>query len=97
MTNYPFLKNLLISIFSVDVGLEESSEIAALGRVLSNPSQKLKIEEELRQLFQDTTISWSDLLDNDEYVVYPADNEDDAKKYIIDNLWSRVFPNNPAP
>lgn len=97
MANYPFLKNLLISIFSVDVGLEENSEIATLERILSNPSQKLKIEEELKRLFQDTTISWPDLLDNDEYVVYPADNEDDAKKYIIDNLWRKVFPHNQTP
>ena len=34
MKYYPSLRNLLISIFSVDVGLEESEEIAVLDRVL---------------------------------------------------------------
>ena len=97
MKSYPSLKNLLISIFSVDVGLEENDEIAALERVLSDPPQRAEIEEELRQLFQDFSISWSKLLDNDEYVVYPADDEEDAKEYVVESLWNRVFPNEAAP
>lgn len=97
MKNYPTLRNLLISIYSVDVGLEESEEIAALERVLGDPAQRAEIEGELRQLFQDTSISWSELLENDEYVAYPADDEDDAKEYVVESLWNRVFPNEDAP
>jgi lipopolysaccharide assembly outer membrane protein LptD (OstA) len=97
MESYPTLKNLLISVFSVDVGLEESEELAALERVLSDPTQRTEIEAELRQLFQDATISWSELLENDEYVVYPADDDEDAKEYVIESLWNRVFPNASAP
>lgn len=97
MKNYPSLRNLLISIFSVDVGLVESEEIAALERVLSDPVQRADIEEELRQLFHDASISWSELLENDEYVVYPADDEEDAKEYVVESLWNRVFPNEAAP
>ncbi|NOZ54346.1 MAG: hypothetical protein GXP08_14650 [Gammaproteobacteria bacterium] len=97
MKNYPSLKNLFISIYSVDVGLEESEEKAALDRVLSDHAQRKEIEGELKQLFKDEAISWVELLENDEYVVYPADDEDDAKGYVIDSLWSRIFPNEPAP
>ncbi len=97
MNDYPSLRNLLISIFSVDVGLEESDEIAALERVLSDPIQKAEIESELKQLFKDKSISWSELLENEEYVVYPADDEEDAKEYVIENLWNRVFPNETTP
>jgi len=97
MKNYPYLINLLISIFSVDVGLEESEEIAALDRVLSDDSQRKEIENELRHLFQDEVISWSELLENDEYVVYPADDEDDAKMFVVESLWNRVFPDKSAP
>ncbi|ADZ92708.1 hypothetical protein [Marinomonas mediterranea] len=97
MKNYPSLRNLLISIFSVDVGLEESDEIAALDSVLNDPVQRADIEDELRQLFQDSSISWSDLLENDEYVVYPADDEVDAKEYVVESLWNRVFPNEKVP
>lgn len=97
MKNYPSIRNLLVSIFSVDVGLEECDEIAALDRVLSDDSQREEVENELRQLFKDGTISWSEFLDNDEYVVYPADDEGDAKEYVVENLWNRVFPNESAP
>jgi hypothetical protein len=97
MKNYPSIRNLLISIFSVDVGLEESEELAALERVLSDSAQRAEIEQELRQLFHDDSISWSELLENDEYVVYPADDEEDAKDYVVENLWNRVFPEEAAP
>jgi hypothetical protein len=97
MKNYPSLRNLLISIFSVDVGLSESEEAEALERVLADISQRKEIEDELRQLFQDEAVSWVELLENDEYVAYPADDEEDAKEYVIEYLWSRVFPDITAP
>ena len=97
MKNYPSLRNLLISIFSVDVGLEENEEIAALERVLNDLAQRADIEKELRQLFQDASISWTELLENDEYVVYPADDEEDARNYVVETLWDRIFPNEAAP
>lgn len=97
MKNYPAIRNLLISIFSVDVGFEESDEIAALERVLCDPAQRADIKEELRQLFQDDSTSWIELLENDDYVVYPADSEDDAKEYVIEHLWNVVFPGEKAP
>jgi lipopolysaccharide assembly outer membrane protein LptD (OstA) len=97
MNNYPSLRNLLISIFSVDVGLNETEEVAAFERVLSDNSQRREIEVELRQLFQDGVVSWVEFLENDEYVVYPADDEEDAKEYVVENLWNRVFPDIEAP
>lgn len=92
MKNYPALRNVLISIFSVDTGFSEAEETAAFERTMRNPICKSEIEKELKQLFQDQDISWTYLLDNHEYVVYPADDEIDAKKYIIDHLWKKVFP-----
>lgn len=97
MRSYPSIKNLLESIFSVDVGLDESDALAALGRVLSDKCQREKIERELCKLFNDRSVLWMELLDNDSYVVYPADDEDDAKAYMVEILWSRVFPTAPVP
>ncbi|MFL1466857.1 hypothetical protein [Marinobacter sp. HN1S83] len=97
MKNYPAIRNLLISIFSVDVGLEECDEIAALERVLCDPAQRADIKEELRQLFQDDSTSWIELLENDDYVVYPADSDADAKEYVIEHPWNIVFPGATAP
>ena len=97
MNNYPSIRNVLLSIFSVDVGLEESEAAAALERVLSDNSQRSEIESELKILFQDGGVSWSELLENDEYVVYPADDEDDAREYFVEIIWSKVFPGEPSP
>ncbi|MDP2571615.1 hypothetical protein Q8W40_05435 [Vibrio penaeicida] len=92
MENYPSIRNLFISIFSVDVGLETSDEIALFERVLSDPIQRAEIEKDLMKLFRDPSISWLMLLENDDYVVYPADNEEDARDYVVDTLWNSVFP-----
>lgn len=77
--------------------MEDSDQIAALERVLGDPTQRAEIKEELRQLIQDEPTSWIELLENDDYVVYPADSEDDAKEYVIEHLWNIVFPGETAP
>ncbi|WP_338523930.1 hypothetical protein NUH87_30205 [Pseudomonas batumici] len=97
MQNYLSIKNLLVSIFSVDVGLDEGDAFAVLDRVLNDEFQRGEIERELYQLFKDRSVSWVELLDNESYVVYPVDDEDDAKAYIVEILWNRVFPNTSVP
>ncbi|WP_084193256.1 hypothetical protein [Vibrio aerogenes] len=62
-----------------------------MNRILSDHNQRNKIEEELISLFQDKEISLVDFLDNDECVVYPADDEEDAKEYIMEEIWSKFF------
>ncbi|CCN69729.1 hypothetical protein [Vibrio nigripulchritudo] len=97
MTSYPSIRNLLMSLFSVDVGLETGDDIALFEQVLSDPAQRTEIERELRQLFREPFISWSELVDNDDYVAYPADDEKDAREYVVETLWNRVFPNENSP
>jgi len=92
MNKYPTLTNLLTSIYSVDVGLDEPDEKAALQRALDSNNQRVAIENELKDLFSDPNAPWMDLVENDDYVAYPADDNEDAKKYIIDKLWVNVFP-----
>ncbi|EJZ58760.1 hypothetical protein I1A_003091 [Pseudomonas fluorescens R124] len=86
--------NILRSVFSVDVGLSESDAQRMLKRMLSDPEQRLNIERELVYLYQNDSVSWMLLLDNEEYVVYPADDETDAKGYLTSILWDQVFPGN---
>ncbi|RXU69912.1 hypothetical protein CW358_04445 [Pseudomonas protegens] len=97
MKKYSSIINLLQSIFSVDVGLERNSEIAILDRILKDDFQRREIESELVGLFSDSSVSWVELLDNESYLVYPADDEDDAKTYMVEILWDRVFPDSPVP
>ncbi|MDP2571621.1 hypothetical protein Q8W40_05475 [Vibrio penaeicida] len=97
MENSPSIRNLFTFIFSVDVGLETSDEIVLFERVLSEPIQRAEIEEELMKLFRDPSISWSMLLENDDYVVYPANDEEDARDYVVETLLNRVFPPKDGP
>ncbi len=81
----------------MDVGLDENDARAALERVLSDKSQREEVERELCELFKDRSVLLVELLDNDCYVVYPAEDEADAKAYIVEILWDRVFPTAPVP
>jgi hypothetical protein len=92
MKQYPRLRNILTSVFSIDVGLSESQEKAALLRAASNEEWKAAIKNELLDVLSDTEISLVEFLENEEYEAYPADNEDEARDFIITRLWSVLFP-----
>ncbi|TFF14541.1 hypothetical protein EXW72_03925 [Pseudomonas sp. BCA14] len=90
--SYSFVVNILESVFSVDVGFDDLEAQAALKRILNDPAQRVIIERELLCLYNDESISWVKLLDNEDYVVYPADDDDDAKSYMTSIFWNQVFP-----
>jgi hypothetical protein len=92
MKQYPRLKNILTSVFSIDVGLSESQEKAALIRAASNEEWKAAIKEELLGVLSDSEISLIEFLENDEYEAYPADDEEEAKEFIITRIWDVLFP-----
>jgi hypothetical protein len=92
MKQYPRLKNILTSVFSIDVGLSESQEKAALNTAASNEEWKAAIKEELLGLLSDSEISLIEFLENDEYEAYPADDEEEAKEFIITRIWDVLFP-----
>lgn len=91
MTHYPAIKNILRSLFSVEVGLEDATANAMLVQALNDPVYRKIIEGELIELSADYTLSWIELLDNDEYAVYAADDEAEAKKYFKSLIWYQVF------
>ncbi|MEO9455517.1 hypothetical protein [Chromobacterium phragmitis] len=70
MNQYPVLKNVLISIMSVDVGLSEEREEAALMASLGNVEYRQKLRYELESAFLDKNFSWMNLLDNESYCVF---------------------------
>lgn len=91
MTHYPAINNMLKSLFSVEVGLEDATATAMLVRALNDPVYREIIEGELIALFADDALSWIEFLDNDEYAVYAADDEAEAKEYFKSLIWDRVF------
>jgi len=88
--NYPTLENLLISVLSVDVGLSESAEAAAIDRFLQDPTLCEKLRGELRA-FEVSGDSWMELLDNESYCVCPTDSEEEAQQLIMDKFGARLF------
>jgi hypothetical protein len=91
MSDYKSLENLLASIMSVEVGLSEEREKAALAISLADPAYRDVIKAELERAFQNTNLSWIKLLDNETYCVFPADSEEEARDFIKEKLWDKIL------
>ncbi|MHA6823012.1 hypothetical protein ACQUKI_15955 [Ralstonia pseudosolanacearum] len=87
---YPTLKNLLLSVLSIDVGLSESAEAVAIERFLQNQTVCEKLRSELLS-FDASGESWMELLDNEHYCVYPTDSEEEAKQFVMDKFGKRLL------
>lgn len=92
---YQTLRNLLLSVFSVDVGLSESAEAAAMERFLENDELREKLRKELIA-FDNSGLSWVELLENDSYCVYPADSEEEAKQFVMEKFGAKLLAS-PSP
>ncbi|MBB4865762.1 hypothetical protein HNP46_004663 [Pseudomonas nitritireducens] len=87
---YPVLRNLLISVFSVEVGLSEELEMAFTECYLQNTEVRLALRDELIA-FEASGESWRELLDNESWCVAPTDSEDEAREYIMEIFGARVL------
>lgn len=96
MKKYPRLRNILTSVFSVDIGLSKEQEEAALMRAASSEEWKVAIKEELVNVLSDSKISLVEFLENDEYEAYPADSEAEARHFITTRIWNVLFPGEKA-
>lgn len=73
------LDNLIMSVYSVEIGLSEEDGEALYFRSLQDPIFRKKISAEIDVAFADEDFSWADFLEENE--VYEADNEEDARNY----------------
>ncbi|AXW61903.1 hypothetical protein CJO94_08000 [Ralstonia solanacearum] len=88
--DYPTLKNFLLSVLSIDVGLSESAEAVAIERFLQNQTVCERLKSELLS-FEASGESWMKLLDNERYCVYPTDSEEEAKQFVMDKFGKRLL------
>ena len=95
--NYPKIRQILGTIFAVDVGLSDTAQRQMLERSLANEHWRFFFERELLTAFSDTTISWSEMLFNDIFEVYQADSETNARETAASLLWEPTFPGKPVP
>lgn len=79
MNKYVLLDELMVSVYSVEIGLTEEQAEDFYVKKLKNIDYLNKISNEIYLAFVDKNFSWSNFFD--EHDIYTADSEDDAKKY----------------
>ena len=88
MKKYPAIAQVLQTFFNAEDGLSEDVAIRLyVGSVPSGPKIDV-VKQELRQAFKDNKLSWKEMLLNDEYEVYDAVSEDEAKQFALRILWA---------
>lgn len=95
MKDYSIIHGVLSAVFASDLGRSDEEASALLREMASNSEYRLQLRETLISAFRDPGFSWLDALN--EYEVYPADDELDARNYAIQILWSPIFPQEPLP
>jgi hypothetical protein len=88
-----YLENLLATVFSGDVGLSDRGIQSALSAIRDNPDRREfeGIREELRSMLDDEGVDWVRLLENDKYEVICSASQEEARKYVVDNIWKPLF------
>ncbi|GLS25904.1 hypothetical protein [Marinibactrum halimedae] len=90
MKKYPCLLNIL-PIYSANYSLSEEEEDSLL--ISSYKGVALdEIKQELKTILQDGEISLVEFLDMDGLEAYPAEDEEDAKNFLVERLWCVLFP-----
>jgi hypothetical protein len=90
MSEYKYLENFVCSIMSVQTGLSEEQEAEALFQSLAKPEVKERLKAELEAALGDKDFSWSHFLDNECCCVFPSASEEEAREFIVDNLWNKI-------
>lgn len=88
---YPIIVRMLKTLFNSEDGLSEDVSIGLYVRTASSEGVVDALKSELESAFSDTSLSWRQMLANDDYEVYCADTEDEASQYVRRILWAPMF------
>lgn len=91
MTKYPNILHALNTAFNVENGLSEAAAIRLYVRSLDADGQTEALKSELREAFDDPSLAWVELLSNDDYDVYYAESEEEAKTHARRLLWEPIL------
>jgi len=83
MKEYPALRNILSSLFSVQTGLDDESARLAFLRAIESDQE---LESEISSALIDAGIRWKEMLFNEEYEVFEAETENEARAYAAEIL-----------
>lgn len=87
MNSFENVVHMLKTVFNVDSGLSEDAAIRIYQRTAQSSGKLGRIREELGQGLNDPGVSWRTLLLNDDYEVFDAETEDEARAYAVKILW----------
>lgn len=88
---YPIIVRMLRTIFNSEDGLSEDVATRMYIRAATTEGCTDALKLELESAFSDANLSWQNVLSNDDYEVYCADSEEDARLYAKKILWLPVF------
>lgn len=80
---YSRIRNALSAVFSIQTGLDDQAAAEMYKRSIE---RNIDLREEVRQAFNDPSVSWRSLLFNDEYEVIEIDTEQEARQRAMSLL-----------
>ncbi|MCB1892780.1 MAG: hypothetical protein KDF48_11205 [Rhodocyclaceae bacterium] len=89
MKRFPAIESVLKTIFNAEDGLSEDVAIRLYQRTAKSSYSNLKAE--LEEAFASDAVCWRDMLLTEEYEVFDADSEQEAKAYARKILWDPLF------
>lgn len=95
MNQYPLLKDIL-PIYSASFGYDEELEDDLLLARFSGESKDL-VKQELEEILTDNNISLVEFLDMDGIEAYSADDEGDAREFLVERIWGVLFSSEDLP
>jgi hypothetical protein len=78
---------MLRTVFNAEDGLSEDVAIRLYQRAASSSGKLAALKEELQIAFEDEEVSWKNILWNDDYEVYDARDEKEAREFARRILW----------
>ncbi|MGR4037948.1 MULTISPECIES: hypothetical protein [unclassified Pseudomonas] len=88
---YVNLSYFLKTVFSADFGFSEAMAIDLYKEAVDNAGKRGELKKELLEAFEDESVSWKEMLLNDEYEVMDLDSEDEARAYAKRVLWDPIL------
>lgn len=88
---YVNLSCFLKTVFSADFGFSETVAIELYKEAVGNAGKRREVEKELLEAFEDESVSWKEILLNDECEVMDFDSEDEARAYAKRVLWDPIL------
>lgn len=88
---YPLICQMLRTLFNAQDGLPEDVSIRLYVSSASSEAIADVLKRELEAAFSDRALSWVNLLSNDAFEVYCAEDEQDARQYAKRILWLPIL------